>query len=84
VDEHYLFLFPRLALLVANIAARAWQSCSVRDRARSIIEASLELLEGGEDFEGGGFGLGGPLQVEAFERVGRRGGDWFGGVAADD
>jgi hypothetical protein len=43
---------------------------------------ALDLLEGGEDGDGGGFGERLVLQVEAGESVGRCCGDGLGGVAA--
>jgi hypothetical protein len=45
--------------------------------------ARSDLVEGGDDFDGGGFGEGGAVERDAGERVGGYGGDWFGDVAAE-
>ena len=44
---------------------------------------SLLLLPGGEDADGGGFGLCGAVEVDAGERVGGVARDGLGGLSAD-
>jgi len=62
-----------LIIGMSNVA-RARTACNVSSE-RERLPAGLEFLEGGDDFDGGGFGDGCVVEREAGEGVGGLGGD---------
>jgi hypothetical protein len=60
IDEHDLFLFASGVLLHRDYCCPRALELFLQEQCAISARKNLELLEGGEDFDGGGFGEGVP------------------------